>query len=47
MDVALSLADTVSVLHMGQVLAEGSPAMIKQNPRVKEIYLGTEREKVE
>jgi branched-chain amino acid transport system ATP-binding protein len=42
MDVALNLGGRVIVLHMGQVVAEGSPAMIKQNPQVKEIYLGTE-----
>jgi ABC-type branched-subunit amino acid transport system ATPase component len=43
MDVALNLADNVVVLHMGKVVAEGSPAMIKQNSQVKEIYLGEKR----
>jgi branched-chain amino acid transport system ATP-binding protein len=43
MDVALNLADNVVVLHMGQVVAEGPPAIIKQDPRVNEIYLGTKK----
>lgn len=43
MDVALSLADKVTVLHRGQVAAEGVPAEIKQDPRVREIYLGDEK----
>jgi branched-chain amino acid transport system ATP-binding protein len=45
MDVALNLADTVIVLHMGQVLAEGTPTTVKQDSRVKQIYLGTESKK--
>ncbi|MGA2463427.1 MAG: ABC transporter ATP-binding protein [Thermodesulfobacteriota bacterium] len=44
MDVALNLADTVTVLHMGQIVTEGPPAMIRQDSRVKEVYLGTRRE---
>jgi branched-chain amino acid transport system ATP-binding protein len=40
MDVALELADRVTVLHQGQVLAEGSAEVIRRDPRVAEIYLG-------
>lgn len=40
MDVIFSLADRITVLHYGQVLAEGSPAEIKDNQQVQEIYLG-------
>jgi branched-chain amino acid transport system ATP-binding protein len=43
MEVALELAERVTVLHMGQVIAEGTPAEIKRDPRVKKIYLGTEK----
>lgn len=43
MDLALNLADKIVVLHLGEVVAEGPPMMIKQNPRVQEIYLGTEK----
>src|SRR5271155_1130312 len=35
-----SIADRVTVLHQGQVLAEGSMAMIQNNAQVKEVYLG-------
>lgn len=42
MDVAFGLADRVSVLHFGSVLAEGSVGEIKDDPRVTEIYLGGE-----
>ncbi len=43
MDVAFDLAERVTVLHMGQVVAEGTPTEIKRDPRVKKIYLGTEK----
>lgn len=42
MDVALDLADRVIVLHMGEVVAEGTPEEIKRDLRVRKIYLGTE-----
>jgi len=42
MDVALALAERVVVLHQGRVLAEGTQAEIRQDPRVAEIYLGTD-----
>ena len=35
-----SIADRVTVLHQGKVLAEGSMATIQDNPQVKEVYLG-------
>ncbi len=41
MQVVMELADRVTVLHYGQILAEGTPAQIQQNPRVLEVYLGT------
>jgi branched-chain amino acid transport system ATP-binding protein len=40
MDVIFSLATTITVLHYGQVLAEGAPAEVKENRRVQEVYLG-------
>jgi len=42
MDLALDLADRVTVLHYGEVIAEGTPAEIRANPLVQEIYLGEE-----
>ena len=40
MDVALTLADRVTVLHQGRVLADGPRDAIRADPRVAEIYLG-------
>ena len=40
MDVALSLADRITVLHQGRVLAEGTRDEIRSDPRVTQIYLG-------
>ncbi|HET7090507.1 MAG TPA: ATP-binding cassette domain-containing protein, partial [Anaerolineae bacterium] len=40
MDVVFSLADRITVLHYGEVIAEGTPAEVRANPLVQEIYLG-------
>jgi branched-chain amino acid transport system ATP-binding protein len=42
MDVALALADRVTVLHHGRVLAEGTRDEVRADPRVTEIYLGAD-----
>jgi branched-chain amino acid transport system ATP-binding protein len=42
MDVVFSLADQITVLHYGQVIGQGSPAEIRADPLVQEIYLGFE-----
>jgi len=41
MEVVMGLAHIVTVLHYGEVLAEGTPAEIQANPRVQEVYLKT------
>ncbi len=41
MEVVMGLAQAVTVLHYGEVLAEGTPAEIQANPRVQEVYLKT------
>jgi branched-chain amino acid transport system ATP-binding protein len=41
MEVVMGLAHRITVLHYGQVLAEGTPAEIQANPRVQEVYLKT------
>jgi branched-chain amino acid transport system ATP-binding protein len=40
MDVVFSLADRITVLHHGQILATGRPEEIKKDERVKSAYLG-------
>ena len=40
MDVIFSLADRITVLHMGEILASGPPDEIKENQAVKDAYLG-------
>ena len=41
MEVVMGLADRITVLHYGAILAEGTPEEIQQNPRVLEVYLKT------
>ena len=41
MQVVMELAHRITVLHYGEILAEGTPAEIQQNPRVLEVYLKT------
>ena len=41
MEVVMGLAHTLTVLHYGEVLAEGTPEQIQANPRVQEVYLKT------
>jgi len=41
MQVVMELADRITVLDYGEILAEGTPAEIQQNPRVLEVYLKT------
>jgi branched-chain amino acid transport system ATP-binding protein len=45
MDVVFELSDRITVLHYGSILAEGRPKDIKENPKVREAYLGEERDK--
>jgi branched-chain amino acid transport system ATP-binding protein len=41
MEVVMGLARRITVLHYGEVLAEGTPAEIQTNARVQEVYLKT------
>jgi branched-chain amino acid transport system ATP-binding protein len=43
MDVAFEIADRITVLSGGAIVADGSPAEIRDNAKVREIYFGGER----
>lgn len=40
MDVVFSLADRITVLHLGTIMASGPPNEIRENQAVKDAYLG-------
>ncbi|HWP46097.1 MAG TPA: ABC transporter ATP-binding protein [Candidatus Limnocylindrales bacterium] len=40
MEVVFTLADVITVIHYGKVLATGKPGEIRGNPSVKDAYLG-------
>ncbi|WP_243095112.1 ATP-binding cassette domain-containing protein [Thermus thalpophilus] len=42
LDFALNFAHRVTVLHYGQVIADGAPETIRENPEVQDIYVGGE-----
>jgi branched-chain amino acid transport system ATP-binding protein len=42
MDVALRVAQWVTMMHDGRVIVEGTPAEIRANETVHELYLGTQ-----
>ena len=43
MKVVMNISDKITVLHQGQVLAEGSPAEIRANALVQQTYLGVNK----
>jgi branched-chain amino acid transport system ATP-binding protein len=44
MEVVMTVSDRVIVMNEGKVIADGTPAEVRANPRVVEAYLGTHRE---
>src|SRR4029450_4176144 len=43
MKVVMGISDRITVLHQGQVLADGTPEEIRANTRVQQTYLGAPR----
>jgi branched-chain amino acid transport system ATP-binding protein len=43
MDVVFSIAQRITVLHQGRVIAEGAPAAVRSDPEVRRVYLGERR----
>jgi ABC-type branched-subunit amino acid transport system ATPase component len=41
MSVVLELAEAVTVMDQGEIIAEGTPAEIERHPEVQRAYLGT------
>ena len=39
-DIALALADRVTVLHRGSIILDGTPDEVKRNDQVREVYFG-------
>jgi len=43
MDVVFSIAQRITVLHQGRVIAQGTPAEVRADPQVRRVYLGERR----
>jgi branched-chain amino acid transport system ATP-binding protein len=41
MEVVMELCHRITVLHYGEILAQGTPEEIQKNPKVLEVYLKT------
>jgi len=46
MDVVFGSAKTITVMHQGRVLTEGTPEQVRGNAEVQKVYLGELEEEV-
>ena len=44
MDVVFAIAQKIAVLHQGRLIAAGSPMEVRNNPEVRRVYLGEQRQ---
>jgi branched-chain amino acid transport system ATP-binding protein len=44
MEVVFGVADTITVMNLGEILCQGPPAQVAQDKRVQEAYLGSPEE---
>ena len=42
MDLVFNLADQIMVLYSGEIMTKGSPETVSADPKVQEIYLGSD-----
>jgi len=43
MEVVFSIAQRITVLHQGKVIADDIPAEVRRHPEVRRVYLGDSR----
>jgi branched-chain amino acid transport system ATP-binding protein len=43
MEVVFAIAHRITVLHQGQVIADGTPDEVRRHPEVRRVYLGERR----
>ena len=43
MEVVFSIAQKITVLHQGRIIADGAPADVRADPEVRRVYLGERR----
>jgi branched-chain amino acid transport system ATP-binding protein len=43
MEVVFGIAEKITVLHQGRVIADGSPTAVRADAEVRRVYLGERR----